>query len=197
VESLDPLVWAALLTLVGCALIVLEIFIPSGGVLGFLAVASVISAVALAFYHHGPAVGFGFIALAVVLLPTSLAVAIRYWPHTPMGRRFLLGLPTPEEVLPDDDRQRELKSLVGRVGTAKSPMFPSGAISIDGRTIDAVGQGMAIEAGQRVVVIEVKGNRVVVRPVEEGEALDRRDADDVLSQPLDSLGLDALDDPLA
>ena len=196
-SGLDPLVWSALLTLVGCALIVLEIFIPSGGVLGFLAAASVISAVALAFYHHGPAVGFAFIALAVVLIPASLAVAIRYWPQTPMGRRFLLGLPTREEVLPDDDRQRELKELVGRVGTARTPMIPSGAISIDGRTIDAVGQGMAIELGERVVVIEVKGNRVLVRPAEEDEVMEQRDTDDVLSQPIDSLGLDPLDDPLA
>jgi membrane-bound serine protease (ClpP class) len=183
--------------LVGCALIALEIFIPSGGALGFLAAASVISAVALAFYHHGPVVGFVFVALTVVLFPASLALAIRYWPETPMGRRFLLGLPTRDEVAPDDDRQRELKALVGKIGTAKTPMLPSGAISIGGRTIDAVGQGMAIEAGQRIVVVEVTGNRVLVRPAETDEIVSRGDADDLLSQPLDSLGLDSLDDPLA
>ena len=64
-------VWSALLTLLGCALIVLEVFIPSGGILGFLAAASVFTAIALAFYHYGRAVGFGFVAVAVVALVRS------------------------------------------------------------------------------------------------------------------------------
>jgi len=186
-----------LLTLLGCALIVLEVFIPSGGILGFLAAASVFTAIALAFYHHGRAAGFGFVAVAVVALPVALALALKYWPRTPMGRKFLLGLPTEEEVSPEDDYQRALKALMGKVGTAKSAMLPSGAISIAGRTVDAVSQGMAIDPGQRVVVIQVRGSRVVVRPADDRDGSPVRDDDDVMSQPLDSLGLDSLDEPLS
>jgi hypothetical protein len=47
-----------------------------------------------------------------------------------------------------------------------------------------------------VVVVEVKANRVVVRPAEDHRPLGRNE-DDVLSQPLDALGLDQLDEPLA
>jgi membrane-bound ClpP family serine protease len=198
-NTLDPLVWSALLMLVGCLLIVLEVFIPSGGILGFLAATAVFSAIVLAFYHEGRIVGFAFVAVAVVGTPVILALALKYWPRTPLGRRFLLGLPTPEEASPDDERHRALKALIGKQGTARSPMLPSGAISVDGRTIDAVSQGMPIDAGQRVVIIEVKANRVVVRPVDDREQPrgDREDGQDVLSQPLDALGLEPLDDPLA
>jgi len=113
-----------------------------------------------------------------------------------MGRRLLLELPRSEEVLPDSPMRRTLRSLVGKVGTASTVMLTSGAVSIDGMTIDAVSEGMAIEAGQRVRVVDVRGNRVVVRPVVEGEP-DHRPAEDILSQSIETLGLDPFDDPLA
>jgi membrane-bound serine protease (ClpP class) len=196
-DANDPIVWSALLMLVGSGLIVLEVFVPSGGILGFLAAAAVFSAIALAFYHHGPAVGLGFVAVAVVALPICVVLAFKYWPYTPMGRRFLLGLPTQEEVTPNDARVLALKQMVGRVGTAKTVMLPSGAVLIDGRTIDAISQGMAIDRGQKVVVVEVRANRVVVRPADEQDLKPvSHSTDDVLSRPLDELGLDTLDEPL-
>lgn len=195
-SALDPLVWSILLMLVGCSLVVLEIFIPSGGILGFLAGTAIFSAIVLAFYHQGPDVGFGFLALAVLGVPVLVVLAFKYWPHTPLGRRFLLELPTDDEVLPDSPRQRALKALIGKAGSAKTPMLPSGAVAIEGRTIDAVSQGMAIDAGQPVIVVEVKGNRVVVRPADAEDGGEIA-ADDVLEQPLDALGLDDLDEPLS
>ena len=88
-NQFDPLIWSALLTVLGCALIVLEVFIPSGGVLGFLAATAVFSAIMLAFYHHGPAVGFMFVAIGVVALPAALAEkkgTSDFGGHQPAGR---------------------------------------------------------------------------------------------------------------
>ena len=195
-SNIDPLAWCAALMFLGCVFVIAEVFVPSGGILGFLAASSFVSAIALAFYQVGPRAGFTFVALTVVLLPTSVALAFKWLPHTPLGRRLLLGLPSDDEVTPDDGK----KVLIGKIGQAKTPMLPSGAVLIDGRTIDAVSQGMAIEAGQDVVVVEVKGNRVVVRAADKGAGDDQagqKRPDDILSQPLDALGLDPLDDPLA
>jgi hypothetical protein len=105
-----------------------------------------------------------------------------------------LDVPTSEEVLPDTPQRQKLRQLVGKFGVAKSLMMPSGAVLIDGATIDALSEGIPIEAGQRVKVIEVRGTRVLVRPVDENEA--PQASDDVLSRPIESLGLDSLDDPL-
>ena len=191
--GIDPIAWSILLLFLGCVFVIAEVFVPSGGVLGFLAGSSIITAIAMAFYQVGPTAGFTFIAMAIVLLPISIVVAFKLLPHTPLGRTLLLGLPTEEEVSPDDEN----KDLIGKIGTAKSPMLPSGAVLVDGRTVDALSQGMAIEAGQTVVVVEVKGNRVVVRAVDEGDEVGQQPPDNILLQPLDSLGLDPLDDPLA
>ena len=191
---MDLLVWAAILLVIGLALAVLEVFVPSGGLLGFLSLVAMLSAVAMAF-RHGPWSGIGFLGLAVFAVPAGLIFALQWWPKTPMGRRILLPVPSSEEVLPDSDKRRELKSLVGRVGKAKSLMLPSGAVEIDGATVDAVSEGMTIEAGQWVKVIEVRGTRVVVRRTDERPATTA--GDETLNRSLDSLGLDPFDDPLA
>lgn len=190
---LDPLAWAVVLMLVGVSLAVLEIFIPSGGVIGFLSIVSVVAAIGLAFYR-GPWYGLSFLGTAVFAIPAAIVAALHYWPETPMGRRLLLEVPTSDDVLPADASRRHLKSLVGRIGQAKSLMLPSGAVSIDGESIDAVSEGMAIEKGQWVVVVEVRGTRVVVRPSEKPPEVAA--ADDPLSKPIESIGLDSFEDPL-
>jgi membrane-bound ClpP family serine protease len=191
---LAPWAWAILLLVLGLALVVLEVFIPSGGILGFLAGCSILAAVVVGFMDGRPWVGLTILATAVFGIPVTVMLALRWWPSTPLGRRMLLGAPTSGEVLPDGSRQRTLKELIGREGVAKSKMLPSGAVSIDGRTINAVSEGMPIDVGQRVRVIDVHGNRVVVRPVD-GEASSPADADR-LSRPIDAVGLDPFDDPL-
>lgn len=190
---MDPLFWSAALLAVGLLLVVAEVFIPSGGALGLFAILSLVSSVALAFYYRGAEVGFLFLAATTVLVPSALMMAFRWWPKTPMGRRLLLQVPSSAEVLPDTPERRTLRQLVGKLGIAKSVMLPSGAVEIDGQLIDALSEGMPIDPGQSVRVVEVRGNRVVVRPAEN----EAPQPDDVLSQPIESIGLDSFEDPLA
>ncbi len=190
---LDPIFWAIILMIMGCGLVVLEVFIPSGGLISFLAALALLGSILMAF-HRDPATGFGFVLFAVIAVPTAVGLAFKYWPHTPMGKAFLGELAKDGELVPDDWR----RELIGRVGVAKSKMLPSGAISIDGQMIDAVSQGTAIERGQAVRVIEVKGNRVVVRLADDDEASNAAVvSDDLLSKPIDELGLESLDEPLS
>ncbi len=189
---MDPIVWAIVLIVIGCALVVLEVFIPSGGLISFLATLALLGGLVMAFRQNAAA-GMGLLVLTVIAVPTAVGLAFKYWPRTPMGKAFLGELAQEGDLVPEDPR----RELVGRVGIAKSKMLPSGAIQIDGKTIDAISQGMAIEPGQTVLVVEVKGNRVMVRPADEEET--HRAAivsDDLLSKPIEELGLESLEDPL-
>jgi membrane-bound ClpP family serine protease len=191
--------WSAILLLVGLLLVMAEIFVPSGGLIGFISFSSIIAAIVLAFVKSGPLVGVIFLAVACLAVPAALIAAFRFLPDTPVGKKLLMTIPTPEEVMPDSEQRRRLRGLVGRVGRAKSTMLPSGAIMIDGQIYDAVSEGLPIEPEQPVRVIEVRGAMVVVRPVDEA-AVDekpRGSQDDLLSQPIESLGLDPFEDPLA
>jgi membrane-bound ClpP family serine protease len=192
---MDPLIWAGILLLLGLMLVMLEVFVPTGGLLGFLSLTAILSGIGLAFNKGGLAYGFGFLIATAVALPIVLGLAFRWLPGTAIGRRLLPAVPMSKDVLPDSEERRALRALVGKIGRAKSTMLPSGAVTVDGRTFDAVSEGLPIEPGQPVRVIEVRGNRVVVRPVEEGE--EQPASDDVLSQPIDTLGIDPFHDPLA
>jgi membrane-bound serine protease (ClpP class) len=194
-DLIPNIAWAILLLLLGCALVVLEVFIPSGGIIAILSAVAFIGAIVLAFQTSpttGPTIGFVFAALTVFAVPALLALAFKIWPKTPMGKAFLGELPTEEDVLPQDPR----RALIGRVGVARSKMLPSGTIEIDGQMIDAVSQGQAIEPGTYVVVHEVRANRVVVRPAGKDQRPSHQHSHDLLSRPIDELGIESLDDPL-
>ncbi|QEG37561.1 NfeD family protein [Bythopirellula goksoeyrii] len=189
--GLDPLTWAVILLLLGCALVVLEVFIPSGGILGLLSGFAVLASIVFAFRSDTTS-GLLFILCALIAVPAMLGLAFKVWPYTPMGRAFLGELPSEEEVKPVDQR----KELVGRMGIAKSLMLPSGVVLVDGKRLDAISQGDAIEAGESIVVAEVRGNRVVVRRADPDEASQvPQDQRDVLSRSLDEFGLEEIDDP--
>jgi membrane-bound ClpP family serine protease len=162
---MDPWIWAILLLVLGFGLTVMEVFFPSAGILAFLAAVSVLAALVMGF-QQGPLAGILILMGALVGLPTVVVLGFKYWPKTAMGRRVLLSPPTSEDVLPDMANKELLKSLIGRVGRAKSKFLLSGVITIDDRTIDAVSESMPIEVGQTVQVIQVRGRVVVVRPVD-------------------------------
>ena len=193
INLIGPLEAAAVLFVVGCALLVAEVFFPSGGVLGLCSATAFIAAVWFAFDGGGVTYGLSFALAEVVGAPVLLYFAFKYLPYTPLGRTLVGEAPTEAEVLPDEDRHE----LVGRVGVARSKMLPSGAVEIEGQVLDAVSQGRPIDPGQYVKVVEVRGNRVVVRPASTGERPRQESADpsDLLTRPLEDLGMD--DNPLA
>ena len=197
--GLDPVSWAVILMLLGCGLVVLEVFIPSGGALSLLSAIALIASLVMAF-RSDTSTGLTFLLVTVVAVPSAVAFAFKVWPLTPMGKAFLGELSTSAEMTPEDPR----RVLVGRAGIAKSKMLPSGSVLIDGKTIDAISQGSAIDKDQAVVVVEVRANRVVVRVADADEARQIvEDPRDIFTKPIDQLGLidemglESLDDPLA
>jgi len=162
--------------------VVLDIFVPSGGIFAFLAVCAIIGAIWLGF-SQGSAVGVAVLAGAVFGTLIVVILGLKYWPATSLGKRMLLQVPSSEEVLPENSPRRALEGLVGRVGRAKSKMLPSGIISVDGATLDAISEGLPIEEGQRVKVIEVRGNRVVVQGL--ADEPPGPSEKDILAQPVD------------
>jgi membrane-bound ClpP family serine protease len=191
----SPLVIAVILLAVGLAVIVLELFLPSGGMLGVLAVAAFVGSVIAALMHPVRAGGISFAVGEVVGIGVMLALIVRWWPESSIGRRIAPELPREEDVLPEN---QSLQQLVGKLGKTKSMMLPSGAVVVEGRTVNAISEGMAIEAGETVKVVEVRGNRVVVRKVEYVDTPQvAKSSDDVLSRSIEELGLEGLGESLS
>lgn len=157
------LAWIAALLMVGLAMMVLEVFVPSGGVLGFLSVAALIAAVATAFVEQGPGLGMAVLAVACVAVPLALGFAFRLFPETPLGRRVLPQPPRSDDVVPDAGRRQMLRSMVGRSGSATSDLLPWGTVVIDGVSHDAVSESGPIACGAAVEVVGVQAAAIVVR----------------------------------
>jgi membrane-bound ClpP family serine protease len=161
---MSPLTWAILLLLLGLVFLVLEFFIPSGGALAVMCALSFLAAIIVGFMA-GPWTGAVVLLAVCVIVPTATAASVRWWPDTPIGKLVLIQRPrSADDVLPETIAYRGLKHLVGRRGRAKGLMLPSGSVLIDGKSYDAVSEGMPIEPSQPVIVVNVSTQRLVVRP---------------------------------
>lgn len=149
---------AALLLALGSLLIVAELLIPSLGLLGLLAGCAIVAAVVLAF-GESSALGLRFLFAAALLVPASVALALKLLPKSPLGRvmvaRGLSFASTPAT----DARDVELQGAEGEV---ESELRPTGIARLRGRRVDVVTRGERIAAGERVRVLEISGNRIVV-----------------------------------
>ena len=68
---------------------------------------------------------------------------------------------------PEPATRSDRQELVGQEGVAKSRLRPSGTAEFAGERLDVVTRGEMVEPGDRIVIIENQGNRIVVRKVEE------------------------------
>jgi membrane-bound serine protease (ClpP class) len=195
---MEPWAWSILLLLAGIAIVGAEVFVPSGGVLGFLAGLCFLAGIGVAFLD-GIKTGFIMLGVTSLAIPIVVAIAIQWWPHTPIGKRILIPRPeSPDAVLPDRPEFRSLKALIGHRGRSTCKMLPGGAVMIDHQPYEAISLGMPIDEDTPVEVVDVRMNRLVVRPCDEPVASAEREpaaaGDDLLSRPFDSLGIE---DPLA
>ena len=89
----------------------------------------------------------------------------RFLPHAPVFNRVFLQPPSGEERLHLASRESlvDFAHLVGRSGTTTTPLMPSGKARIGDELLDVIADGEAIDRGEAVVVVEVRGNRVLVR----------------------------------
>jgi membrane-bound ClpP family serine protease len=163
---MNTLLWVVALLLLGLGVMVLEVFVPSGGILGFVSIAALIAAVATAFLEQGATAGMAALAVVVLAVPAVLSMAFRWFPETPLGRRVLPPAPEAADVLPDLERRRHVRELVGHSGRTVSELLPWGRVEIDGEAVDAISEGGPIDAGAAIEAVGVQGTALVVRPAE-------------------------------
>jgi membrane-bound ClpP family serine protease len=178
-------IWVAVLLLIGLAVMMLEVFVPSGGILGFVSVAAILTAVGTAFLQIGVVAGMTVLAITVLAVPTVLSLAFRWFPETPLGRRVLPPPPDPADVLPDATRRRQLREFVGRVGHAVDELLPWGTVEIGDLVVEAMSESGPITVGAAIEVVGVQGMSLVVRSVERDESAAQQPSQPPQPAPLD------------
>lgn len=163
------IVFAFSMLAVGLALIVAELFIPSGGVISLISVACLgvsIYSIYDAWYAEHPQWFWWYVASVVGLIPATLGGALYLLARTRLGSRVLLEAPKLEDVTPFRHELEERKQLIGKVGQSLTLMAPGGLVIVEGKRLHAETEGQMLDAETPVKVIAVKANRVVVRAYE-------------------------------
>jgi membrane-bound ClpP family serine protease len=159
------LIFAVFLYFACAALIVAEVFVPSGGLITICALACLAGGIVI-FFRHSSQAGWAGIGIAIVMIPSVLVGAYKIFPHTRFGRKVLLTPPQrePGEAIADT---KELKALLGAVGTVITTMRPVGMCDFSGRRLECVAESGYVEKGKKVKVIQVESTQLTVRVIQE------------------------------
>jgi len=160
---MNGIVWAVVLLGIGLAVMMLEVFLPSGGLLGFVSALAIVAAIVTAFVQQGVLAGFVLLGMSIALVPTVLMVAFRWFPATPLGRRVLPPPPEPSDVLPQKAARDAAKAAVGLSGTVVDELVPWGRVLVADRLHEAMSDGGVVAVGTLIEVVGTQGTSLVVR----------------------------------
>lgn len=160
----------------GLVLMLIEIFVvPGVGVFGLTGGLMVIFSLVLAsqtftFPRSGAEMDEMRRSMSIVVGAgigvIGLAIAMRrFLPKAPLFNRLVLEPPPPEERITLSHREAlaDYSHLVGVTGEAMTDLRPGGRALIGGQLIDVIAEGIPLDRGTPVTVVEAHANRVLVR----------------------------------
>ncbi|MDY6906418.1 MAG: NfeD family protein [Thermodesulfobacteriota bacterium] len=159
---MNTLILAIVLQLVAAAVIISEVIVPSGGLLGIMAAGLIGYSLYAVFSDISTNVGYLFVGIDVAVLPLLILLGLKLLARSPATLKTELttdaGVCSQAETLSD---------FLGKTGTTVSDLRPAGIARIDGKRVDVVSRGEYIDKGTAIVVTAVTGNQIIVQ--EQGE----------------------------
>ncbi len=143
------------LFIIGLIAITVELFIP-GAVIGLCGAGCVITSIIFAYLYVSNLLGHILLGLGICFIPVFFVS----W-YKILSKTFSVKA-SEKDFSSARDR---LNDLLSEEGVALTTLRPSGIANIKGNKIDVVSEGEMISKNTRIKVIDVKGNRIIVKPV--------------------------------
>ncbi len=164
----------ALLMAAGLILLVLEILvIPGFGVAGILGIVALGAGLYLSFLGSYPSpsdiwrVSLTLMTVLILVIVGAVAM-LMLLPVTPLWSRLSLKTRLEKPPVPSSSFEPSpAASWLGASGITVTPLATSGTGLFEGNRLDIVSEGAYIPAHTPVTIIQVEGNRLVVRPESE------------------------------
>ncbi len=154
-----------LLFIIGIVAIVIEIFVPAGGVIGFVGFGVIISSIVLSYVKYGVIIGTIFLSLSLIFLPVIITLAFKIFPYTFMGKIFILKyFQKKEDGFTSHDEENYI-ILLNKEGVSINRLHPIGQALIDSKKFDVTTNGEFIDKNEKIKVVKVEGNKIVVRKI--------------------------------
>ncbi len=149
-----------ILLLAGLIMIGFEMFLPDG-IVGAIGAVALAAAAVVGFFVFDTA--WAVLSAMLIFVGSLISLFVWIWivPKTRVGRALTLT----ESLATAKAGDNRIDALVGKEGVTLSPLRPSGLARIDGQRIDVLADGVSIESGTPIRVVDVHGNRILVRPL--------------------------------
>jgi membrane-bound serine protease (ClpP class) len=171
-----------ILVLAGVLFLAVELFVlPGFGIAGFSGLLLMGTGIVMASQNHLiPQTSRGMSELGISLLVllgsgivslVAAGVLSRYLGSIPILHRLVLRTPSAADVGPSDAAAKPLppvrrfQARVGDQGVAESPLRPAGKALFGEEYLDVVTDGSYVDRGRPVRIVDISGNRVLVREV--------------------------------
>lgn len=154
------------LFLVGLLLIILEAFVvPGFGITGIGGMISIF--VSLYFLFPTPQIAINIMATTLIATVVLTFIIGKYFGSSKVWSRISLGTSQTSDIgyVASNDK----KDIINKTGITKTPLRPAGIAEIDNNRIDVVSEGGFIDKGEKIIVIDVKGSKILVKAYKEGE----------------------------
>lgn len=145
------------LQLMGILVIIVEVIVPTGGILAMVSTGLIGGSLYLVFTKASSAAGYLFVVADVIVIPLSVFIGFKLLAKSPAALKRSLSK---EDGV--QSQSPELEMYMGLVGIAATDLRPSGVAVIDGKRLDVVSRGEYLERSSNVVVIAVTGNQIIV-----------------------------------
>lgn len=145
------------LQLMGILVIIVEVIVPTGGILAIFSTGLIGGSLYLVFTKASSTAGYLFVVADVIVIPLSVFIGFKLLAKSPAALKRSLSK---EDGV--QSQSPELEMYMGLEGIAATDLRPSGVAVIDGKRLDVVSRGEYLERSSNVVVIAVTGNQIIV-----------------------------------
>lgn len=155
---MNELTWPIVLQLGAVIVILAEIFIPSGGILGIVAAGLIGYSLYLVFAGLSYTAGVLFMVGDIILLPILVMIGLKLIARSPATLKKTLS--TKDGV---SSQSPEMANFLNQEGETLTDLRPSGIARMNGKRVDVTTRGEYIEKNTPVYVSAVTGNQIIVR----------------------------------
>ncbi len=159
---MNPIMMAVFLQLLAVVVLIAEVIIPSGGLLGMLAAGLIGYSLYAVFTEVSANTGYLFLIADVVTLPVIVLFGLKMLAKSPAALKTELSSDSGVT-----SQSAELEGFLGKKGVAVSDLRPSGVAEIEDKRVDVVSRGEYINKGAEIIVAAVTGNQIIVEEVSE------------------------------
>ena len=145
--------------IVGLVLVVIEMFLPGFGFVGFSGVLLLAGSVIFTWINYGAMAGSLMLIAVLILAVICLIISLRSASKGKLSRSKVF---MKEDTTTGESVKAEASIAVGDTGVTETMLRPAGIVLFGDKRVSVVSGGQYIDKGANVRVCEVEGARIVV-----------------------------------